>query len=478
MTGPDPAEFGWWLASRAAGVLALLCIAISVGIGLAMAGRVSNKPKLRKALLDLHQHTALAGLVAIAVHGITLLGDKHLDPGLKGIAIPGVIDHAPLYTALGVTGGWLAAILGLSYWAKERIGAQRWRKLHRATILVYVLSVAHTLGSGTDAQEPWLRLLVLATAAPILFLFIVRILPPPAKPSAWRALTVTEVTPESASVTSFALDPAPPHKPGQFLTIRVNGQTRSYSLSGPGRISVKREPHGAVSGHLHTHVEPGATLEASGPHGTFVLDETRTDPVYLISVGIGATPVLAILRRLAETHSTREVHWIHGARNGREHPFREEVRELIASLPNGHSHVRYSQPDHRDQQGRDYDEQGRITPELVPDNAADVYVCGPTALAEQFPNAKSESFTPTAKPRPKQPSVTFARSNLAIDWDERFGSLLELAEAHDVPAQAGCRVGACHACKAAVVDGRTTHEVEGGALICCAKPQGDVVLDL
>src|SRR3712207_2360374 len=108
-----------------------------------MASRMN--PRLSARLVALHEQTALVGLVAIAVHGITLLGDKHLDPGLTGIAVPGVIDHAPLYTALGVTGGWLAAILGLSYYAKDRIGAQRWRKLHRATLLVYVLSVAHTL---------------------------------------------------------------------------------------------------------------------------------------------------------------------------------------------------------------------------------------------------------------------------------------------------------------------------------------------
>ena len=476
MTGPDPQEFGWWLASRSAGVLALVCIAISVAIGLAMAGRIADQPKLNKALLDLHRQTALVGLVAIAVHGITLLGDKYLAPGLAGIAIPGVIDHAPLYTALGVTAGWLAAILGLTYYVKDRIGAQRWRRLHKLTLLVYVLSVAHTLGSGTDAQEPWLRMLTLATAAPILFLFIVRILPPMTKPDGFRKLTVTDVIPESSTVTSFAFEPAPGNaRPGQFLTVRVNGQTRSYSLSAANRISVKREPGGVVSNHLHTQVEPGDTLEASGPFGTFVLDETRQDPVYLVSVGIGATPVLAMLQRLVQTSSEREVHWIHGARNGSEHPFREEVRELLALLPNAHSHVRYSQPQPRDTEGRDYDRQGHIGPELV-DPTADVYVCGAAELAERFPDAKSEVFSP---PKPKTPSVTFARSNLELDWDgDRFANLLELAEAHDVPAQAGCRVGACHACKAGVIAGRTTHEVEDGALICCATPQGDVVLDL
>ena len=136
MTGPDPMEFGWWLASRAAGVVALLCITISVGVGLAMAGRVSRKPGLARTLMSVHQQTALVGMVAIAVHGITLLGDKFLKPSIGDIVVPFTSAHEPLWTGLGVTGGWLAAILGLSYWIRNRIGAGLWRKLHRATILV------------------------------------------------------------------------------------------------------------------------------------------------------------------------------------------------------------------------------------------------------------------------------------------------------------------------------------------------------
>jgi sulfoxide reductase heme-binding subunit YedZ len=179
VTGPAPAEFGWWLASRASGVVALVCIAASVGIGLAMAGRVSQRPGLARTLLSVHRQTALVGLVAIAVHGITLLGDAFLAPSIGDIALPFTSTYAPLWTGLGVTAGWLGAILGLSYWVRGRIGPALWRKLHRATILVYALSVAHALGAGTDASEPWLQVLLLVTGAPILFLFIVRVLTPP-----------------------------------------------------------------------------------------------------------------------------------------------------------------------------------------------------------------------------------------------------------------------------------------------------------
>jgi sulfoxide reductase heme-binding subunit YedZ len=177
MTGRDPMEYGWWLASRASGIVALALISLSVILGLAMAGRVSREPKLRKAMIAVHEHAALAALIAIAVHGITLLGDKWLDPGPLGILVPFHMGHEPLYTGLGIIGGYLAAALGLSFYARRRIGAKRWRSLHKATILVYVLSVAHTLGAGSDAGTPWLRAQLVLTGAPILFLFVMRVLP-------------------------------------------------------------------------------------------------------------------------------------------------------------------------------------------------------------------------------------------------------------------------------------------------------------
>jgi sulfoxide reductase heme-binding subunit YedZ len=314
MTGPDPAEFGWWLASRAAGVVALLCIAVSVGVGLAMAGRVSQRPQLARTLIPVHQQTALVGLVAIAVHGITLLGDKFLSPSIGDIVIPFTSEHEPLWTGLGVTGGWLAAVLGLSYWIRDRIGGALWRRLHRATILVYVLAVAHTIGAGTDASEPWMRALLVATGAPILFLFVMRVLARRPGPR-FVPYRVTGITPESAGVRSFELEPAtrrrlPAAEPGQFVTLRADvpgaGRTlRSYSLSrSPARnrlrISVKREPAGVMSRHLHAALDVGSVVELAGPSGTFTLGAERSRPVAFVSAGIGVTPVLAMLHALAE----------------------------------------------------------------------------------------------------------------------------------------------------------------------------------
>jgi ferredoxin-NADP reductase len=533
MTGPDPAEFGWWLASRAAGVVALLCITVSVGVGLTMAGRVSRRPRLARPLRSIHQQTALVGLVAIAVHGITLLGDRFLSPSIGDIALPFTSEHEPLWTGLGVTGGWLAAILGPSYWARHRIGAGVWRKLHRATVLVYVLAVAHALGAGTDASTPWMRVLLLSTGAPILFLFVMRVLTPRTEPRFIR-YRVAEVMPESRSVCSFVLVPAgrkrvPPHEPGQFVTLRAEvpgaGRVvRSYSLSSAStadrlRISVKRQPDGLMSRHLHDALDPGETIELSGPSGRLVLGDERRRPIVLVSAGIGATPVLAMLHALAERHHTREVWWVHGARSGREHAFGAEVRALIERLPCARVHVRYSRPDANDLRGRDFDAAGRITVqtlrELDMPGDAEFRLCGPGRFVAELSDGlrragidaaaiQSESFggaparlagTAPEKASPKAaaearepgagPSVVFARSSVAARWEGAHSSLLELAEANAVPATSGCRSGSCHGCRATVLAGAVRHHPEpldpppaGSALLCCARPEGDVVLDV
>lgn len=544
MTGPDPGEFGWWLASRASGVVALLCVAVSVGVGLAMAGRL--KPSLARTLLSVHQQTALVGLVAIAVHGITLLGDAFLRPSIGDIVVPFTSAHEPLWTGLGVTGGWLAAILGLSYWIRSRIGAALWRKLHRATVLVYVLAVAHALGAGTDASEPWMVALLVATGAPILFLFIMRVLTP-RPPPAFRRFRVAGMRPESATVVSLELvpadgRPAARHAPGQFVTLRADlpagRQLRSYSLSSYPRadgyrISVKREPGGLVSEHLHTAVAVGDTLELSAPNGRFVLGAASARPLVLVSAGIGVTPVVAMLGALADERSEREVWWIHGARNGDEHAFRGEARAHVARLPRAHSHVRYSRPADRDVLGRDYDAPGRLTAAAILDLGvppdADFRLCGPTACVADLTagltargvaaeRIESESFggppattraptaiagaaagvpsaVPAPPPRPAAstaavapvdigPTVNFSRSGVIAAWDPALASLLTLAEANAVPAASGCRIGACHGCRVDLLAGSVRYDQEpleaaphGSALLCCAVPDGDVVLD-
>jgi len=167
---------GWWIASRASGLLALVLVTISVGLGLMMAGKVMRRPGLSRKLIAIHEHAAVAGIIAIAVHGITLLGDPWLNPGIGGIAVPFTMGFRPLFTGLGIIAGYLAALLGLSFYFRKRIGAKLWRKAHRATVVVWVLGLVHAFGAGSDASAVWFRWWVLLTTPPIAGLFVYRML--------------------------------------------------------------------------------------------------------------------------------------------------------------------------------------------------------------------------------------------------------------------------------------------------------------
>ena len=356
--------------------------------------------------------------------------------------------------------------------------------------------------------------------------------PPPAWPG-FRQLTVTAITRESDSVISIRLEdpegaPLPAARPGQYLTLRVQPDTqqrsvlRNYSLSGPPdagyyRITVKREPDGAASGYLHTRLTVGDQLDIAAPRGTFILDRTDA-PVLLISAGIGATPVLAMLHALAEEHSDREIWALHSARSSREHSFAAEARALLASLPNARTRVYYSRPGPEDVEGRDFDAAGRLTgaqlAELEPPRDGQAYLCGPAPFMDEISAAlaalgidashiHTEPFgpapgvtpgiaaTPARAPHPPAgkpgngPTIEFARSDLAIPWDNDYGSLLELAEACDVPVRWSCRTGVCHTCETTLIAGDVKYSpdpveppADGSALICCSQPRDDVVLDL
>ena len=175
MTGAavDPTQHIWWLMSRASGIVALGLITASVALGLAMA----NKLIRGRNVAGLHEHLSLAGLVAICVHGVTLLGDPWLHPGVSGIAVPFTMGYRTVFTGLGIIGGYLAAALGLSYYIRRKFGPKLWRKLHRFTVVAYVLSLVHAIGAGTDASTVWLRTFMVATAVPIGLMFVARMIP-------------------------------------------------------------------------------------------------------------------------------------------------------------------------------------------------------------------------------------------------------------------------------------------------------------
>jgi len=349
-------------------------------------------------------------------------------------------------------------------------------------------------------------------------------------PPAWRGfrrLAVTAITRESDSVISIRFEdpdgaPLPPARAGQYLTVRVDSRLRNYSLcgrpdAGVYRIAVKREVGGAASAYLHSQLAVGDQLDIGAPRGTFLLDESPA-PLLLISAGIGATPVLAMLQALAEQRSEREIWWLHGARSGQDHAFAAEARALLSALPNASARVYYSRPGPGDVEGRDYDRAGRLTgpvlAELEPPRDAQAYLCGPTPFMDDIsaglaamgldaarihtePFGPAPGMTPGIAARPARPphaptgppgegpTIEFARSDLSVPWSSDYTSLLELAEACDVPVRWSCRTGVCHNCETTLIAGNLDYSpdpveppADGSALICCSQPRGDVVLDL
>jgi sulfoxide reductase heme-binding subunit YedZ len=181
--GPDPSQYLFWLTSRAAGVTAFALASISVGLGLTMAGRLARGPGRARVLRAIHEQAALGALIAIVVHGVALLGDRWMHPGLAGISVPFAMAYRPVATGLGIIAGYLAALLGLSFYARRRIGARLWRRAHRLTIVVWLMAAIHALTAGTDASTPWMRAILVTSALPIGALFLARVLGGRRRPS-------------------------------------------------------------------------------------------------------------------------------------------------------------------------------------------------------------------------------------------------------------------------------------------------------
>ena len=177
MKRTEPLNVIWWLVSRASGIVALVLISATVLLGLAMAARTLRRPAIKRVTARLHEHLALAAIGAIALHGAALLGDHWLKPGWRGITIPFALNYRPEFTGVGIIAGYLAAVLGPSFYLRRRIGTRRWRSLRRLTVLVWALSAAHTLGAGsTDAPSLWLR--AIALAPPVAYLLVLRLAQP------------------------------------------------------------------------------------------------------------------------------------------------------------------------------------------------------------------------------------------------------------------------------------------------------------
>lgn len=359
----------------------------------------------------------------------------------------------------------------------------------------------------------------------------------------WRNFVVIRKVRESQEITSFYLKPQDQekiynYKPGQFLTIKLNipgierSLIRTYSLSDytPNceyyRLSIKREdapprlnvPPGIVSNFMHDHVKEGTVIQAKPPNGKFFLDVSQETPAILISNGVGITPMIAMAKASTLHNRNRQIWFLHGARSGDYHAFREEVLGIAQQNPNFHVHYRYSRPNPGDEGY--YHSQGYvdidlikmlIAPELekvygsvankfpTPTNA-EYFLCGSPPFMESIREGlkawgvpesqvffesfskskeKAESSNPTSTVNSIETAeIVFSQSKKTLTWTSDDGTILEFAEANEINPPYSCRAGICLTCMCRVESGEVEYlepptgtPDEGSALICISKPK-------
>lgn len=348
----------------------------------------------------------------------------------------------------------------------------------------------------------------------------------------WRNFVIVRKVKESEEITSFYLQPEdkgeiPNFQPGQFLTIKLDipGQARpvirTYSLSDYPepcdyyRLSIKREPMppgldvmpGIASNFMHDRIYEGSVIPAKAPSGRFVLDVNKSLPAVLISNGVGITPMISMVKAATRLNLNRLIWFVHGARDGRFHAFRDEVRAIAEQNPNLKIHFAYSRP--REEDNGHYHSTGYVDVDLIQSlvmQDAEYFLCGSPPFLESIrkglknagvPESQVffEMFTKVSKATAERPSaevpngkvggaeIVFAQSNKTITWQADADSILEFAEANDLNPPYSCRQGICGTCQCTLLEGEveyqeipTAESEEGSVLICISKPKTSKVV--
>ncbi|GAB3219938.1 2Fe-2S iron-sulfur cluster-binding protein [Spirosoma arcticum] len=346
-----------------------------------------------------------------------------------------------------------------------------------------------------------------------------------------RPFRVTKKVQESQTIRSFYLEPADgqaidDYQPGQYITLRltlpgrVEPVLRSYTLSAaPGqsfyRITIKREGSvtepGLVSGFLHDQVEVGDILSVAAPKGNFILSAVSRRPVVLLSGGVGITPMLSMIETIAQEPNPRFVWFLHSSLNEQVQPMGQRLRKLALVHPHIRMHIHHSQPTPWETPGQEYDAIGQLDLAFLRsyllDHDADFYLCGPAGFMEAlydglrtwgvpdehifyeyFGEGKSLSPSPRADFSNSLATtfrVELARSGQVLRWQNSTDSLLDLLEANAIYLPNNCRQGTCMTCSTGLVSGQVRYKpeplaepFEGDILVCCARPESDLVLDL
>lgn len=350
----------------------------------------------------------------------------------------------------------------------------------------------------------------------------------------WRNFVVVRKVKESEEITSFYLQPEdqgeiPNFQPGQFLTIKLDipGQDkpviRTYSLSDYAepceyyRLSIKRElaPNaldvmpGIASNFMHDRIQEGSVIPAKPPNGKFVLDVQKSIPAVLISNGVGITPMISMAKASTRLNRNRPIWFVHGARDGRFHAFRDEVMEISQQNPNLNVHFRYSRP--RPEDTGKYHSVGYVDAALIKElfgQEAEYFLCGSPPFIQSIrdglkesgvPESRvffesfgkpmksdSEKQTPTATTGEEFAEIVFTKSGKTLTWRPSDGTILEFAEANDINPPFSCRVGVCGTCMCKISEGEVAYQEEatatideGSVLICISQPRtSKLVLDI
>jgi uncharacterized protein len=352
----------------------------------------------------------------------------------------------------------------------------------------------------------------------------------------WRNFVVVRKVKESEEITSFYLRPEdkeeiPNFQPGQFLTIKLDipGQDkpviRTYSLSDYPepcnyyRLSIKREPTpkgfdvppGIASNFMHDNIREGSVIPAKPPNGKFVLDAKKSMTAVLISNGVGITPMISMAKAATRLNPNRSIWFVHGARDGQFHAFRDEVWEINQQNPNLNVHFRYSRPTPEDE-GK-YHSMGYVDAALIKElvqQEAEYFLCGSPVFMQSIMEGLKESGVPESqiffesfgKPMKvasekttaianvdnnvEQAEIVFIKSGKTLNWKQGDGSILEFAEANKIYPPFSCRVGICGTCMCKIRGGEVAYQEEpsaeideGSVLICVSQPGSSrVVLDI
>ncbi|RBQ07849.1 MOSC and FAD-binding oxidoreductase domain-containing protein [Pedobacter miscanthi] len=345
--------------------------------------------------------------------------------------------------------------------------------------------------------------------------------------SGFRDFKISKTERITETIRAFELEPkevsAPiSFIPGQYIAalIYVKGENlgliRSYSLCGSSdnpvlRIAVKKIDNGKVSRHMHEELKIGDTIGISMPRGTFTMDPMQRH-IAFFSAGVGVTPFLPMLYKIASSKGPEKIWWVHSCRNSDNEAFRTEIKSLNDQIPNLQRLMIYSSPLEKDILGSDYDLKGRINTEAINDlqlpGDTEIYICGPLGYNDKVTEAlspnvispsqiHSEQFIPLKETKRNhsdliaQPNnspaknISFLKSNLRIAWEDSFKSILELAENYGIPVNWSCRAGICRRCQTSILSGETSYAIEplsplpeSQVLICCSRPVTDIVLDL